>query len=93
MKKKLKSLLGIKEFWVEIAWDNGEKETVPVTAWGTMNAITKIKTTKDVVNKSEITVLNQSKLSRVRYLSIERSVGVAMKKDHTEYLEKGFIDK
>lgn len=75
----LKAILGIKEHLVEITWDNGEKEIVRMKAWSPMNAITKVEKTKDVVNKAEITILNQSKLSRVRYSKVE-SLGVATKK-------------
>lgn len=75
----LKAILGIKEHLVEITWDNGEKEIVRMKAWSPMNAITKVEKTKDVVNKAEITILNQSKLSRIRYSKVE-SLGVATKK-------------
>lgn len=81
MTNKLKSLFGFKEYLIEIAWDDGEKEIARMKAWSPMKAITKVKKTKDVINKAEISILNQPSFGRVRYSSIEGKItGVAMKK-------------
>ncbi|MGM8216843.1 hypothetical protein ACLIA0_15015 [Bacillaceae bacterium W0354] len=77
--QKTKALLGFKEYLVEIRWDNGEKEIVPTKAWGPMNAIRKVEKTKDVANKADMTILNHSRYSKVRYIKDE-SLGIARKK-------------
>ncbi|RFA33860.1 hypothetical protein CAI16_13475 [Virgibacillus dokdonensis] len=77
MIKKLKSFLGIKEYLVEITWENGEKEIVPMKAWSPMNAIKKVEQTIDVVNEVYITILDDhTKFVRIRYCK-------ATKKDTT----------
>lgn len=90
---KLKSLLGYKEYLVEITWDNGEREIVLMKAFSPINAIKKVAKTKDVVNKAEMTVLNQSKISKVRYCRSE-SLGVATQKKYftTIGLHDGYFE-
>ncbi|WP_121605962.1 hypothetical protein [Virgibacillus sp. Bac332] len=46
MMQKLKSLL-MKEYVVEITWDKGKKEIVPIKAWNKMNALNKVAKKKD----------------------------------------------
>lgn len=76
MINKLKSFLGIKEYEVEITWENGEREIVLMEAYSPVNAIEKVSKIRDVVNKAEMTILNQSKISKVRYCRDE-SIGEA----------------
>lgn len=78
MISKLLSIFGYKEYLVEITWDNGEKEIVPMKAWSPMNAIRKVTETKDVANKAEMTIFNHRKFSKVRHYRDE-NFGIAKK--------------
>lgn len=78
---KLLSLFGYKDYSVKITWDkNGEKEIMCVRAWGKINAITKVAKMRDVVNKAELTILEQSKIDKVRFYKAE-PLGIAVKKE------------
>lgn len=84
----LLSLIGMKEYWVRISWDDGRDDEVDyVWAWSASQATKKIATNNDVVNKADMIMLEPLSVKGRKYRtsSIE-PLGKAkmVKKDNLE---------
>lgn len=62
-------LIGIREYWVRIVWDDeqSENEVVYVWAWSASRAIQKITKKKDVTNKADMIMLEPLSVKGRKY--------------------------
>lgn len=83
-------LIGMKEFWIRIVWDDERRdEVVYVWAWSASRAIKKITQAKDVTNKADMVMLEPLSVRGHKYREgASKPLGKAeMVKDNEDNLE------